>query len=176
MGSSRQGYNILLCRHVSCRVVSICPASAHTRFIRSTQFWGSSILSSQQDAVKSAQELGGGNVFSANVQGISLSTLTKNTVLAYKPGATPEETKGGLLIIKMDVEGAEYQVLKESAASGVLCDYIQKGNRVVMIVEFHNMSITDPAERKREKEGSAQAKQMLEECGVEFGKLQAFWA
>ena len=140
------------------------------------QFWGSSILSSQQDAQKSAKELGNGQVFSADVQGISLSTLVKNTVLPYKPNASDAEKKGGMLIIKMDVEGAEYQVLKEVANSGVLCDYIKMGNRVVMIVEFHNMSITDAQERRREKDGSAQAQEQLKECGVEFGKLQAFWA
>lgn len=132
-------------------------------------------MSSQQDAVKSAKELGDGEVFSAEVQGISLSTLTKKTVLAYKPGATREETTGGLLIIKMDVEGAEYQVLKEVASSGILCDYIEKGNRVVMIVEFHNMSITDPAERQREKAGANEAKQTLATCGVEFGNLHGSW-
>lgn len=132
-------------------------------------------MSSQQDAVKSAEELGSGQVFSADVQGISLSTLTKNTALAFKPAATTEETKGGLLIIKMDVEGAEYQVLKEVAASGVLCEYIQRGNRVVMIVEYHNMSITDPIERRREKTGANDAQTKLASCGVEFGKLHASW-
>jgi hypothetical protein len=132
-------------------------------------------LSSQQDAIKSAKELGNGTTFSADVQGITLSTLTKSTMLSYKPGATPDEQIGGLLIVKMDVEGAEYQVLKEVAASGVLCEYIAKGNRVVMIVEYHNMSITDANERRREKDGSNLAKKKLEDCGVEFGKLAAFW-
>jgi len=139
------------------------------------KFWGSSILSSQQDAVKSAKELGSGQVFSADVQGITLSTLAKRTALAYKPDATAEEQTGGLIIIKMDVEGAEYQVLKEVAASGVLCDLAKKGNRVVMIVEYHNMSITDAEERRREQSGVEEAKQKLAECGVSFGTLQAFW-
>ena len=133
-------------------------------------------MSSQQDAVKSANELGDGQVFSADVQGITLSSLTKSSVLAYKPGASPEETKGGLLIIKMDVEGAEYQVLKEVATTGLLCDYISKGNRVVMIVEFHNMSITNADERRREKAGANEAKATLAACGVEFGTLHAHWA
>ena len=146
------------------------------QLISLSQFWGSSILSSQQDAVKSAKELGNGQVFSADVRGISLSTLARSTLLPYKPDATPEESAGGLLIIKMDVEGAEYQVLKEIAASGLLCDYIQRGNRVVMIVEFHNMSITDPEERQREKAGADTAKQSLISCGVEFRNLQGFWA
>lgn len=96
-------------------------------------------------------------------------------MLPFKESATPEEQKGGLLIIKMDVEGAEYQVLKEAAMSGVLCDYVKRGNRVVLIVEFHNMSITDAQERKREKAGSAEAQNELTRCGVEFGRLQAHW-
>ena len=95
--------------------------------------------------------------------------------MAYKDGATADETKDGLLIVKMDVEGAEYQVLKEVAASGVLCDYIEKGNRGVMIVEFHNNSITDPKERSREKAGANEAKKKLASCGVEFGTLHAHW-
>jgi len=132
-------------------------------------------LSSQQDAVKSAKELGNGQVFSADVQGISLSTLVKRTALAYKPGATPEEETGGLFIIKMDVEGAEYQVLKEASASGVLCELVKKGNKVVMIVEYHHMSITDPTERRREQGGAEEAKQTLAQCGVVFGVLHAFW-
>jgi Methyltransferase FkbM domain len=80
------------------------------------------------------------------------------------------------LIIKMDVEGAEYQVLKEVAESGVLCEYAKLGNRVVFVVEYHNMSITDPREREREKDGHQAAVKKMEECGIEFQKLQAFWA
>lgn len=116
-----------------------------------------------------------GEVFAADVQGISLSQLVKNTMLPYKPTATEEEKSGGLLIIKMDVEGAEYQVLKEVAQAGVLCDYIKQGNRIYFIVEYHNMSITDPTERKREKAGADKAKETLQKCGVEFGNLQAMW-
>ena len=67
------------------------------------------------------------------------------------------------------------QVLKEVANSGILCDYVSMGNRVVLIVEFHNMSITDGDERRREKDGSAQARKKLETCGVEFGNLHAHW-
>jgi Methyltransferase FkbM domain len=126
--------------------------------------------------VKSAVQLGGGQVFSADVQGISLSNLVKRTSLAYKPDATPEEQTGGLIIVKMDVEGAEYQVLKEVAASGVLCDLAKQGNRIVMIVEYHNMSITNGDERRREKSGADVARKTLEECGIEFGNLQAYWA
>jgi Methyltransferase FkbM domain len=133
-------------------------------------------LSSQQDAVKSAKELNNGEVFSADVMGISLSSMVRNTALAFKEGVTDVDKQGGLLIIKMDVEGAEYQVLKEVAESGVLCEYAKMGNRVVFVVEYHNMSITDPKERKREKDGHQAAVKKMEECGIEFQKLQAFWA
>lgn len=133
-------------------------------------------MSSQQDAQKSAKALGNGEVFAAKVDGISLSTLVKSTMLPYQPGATDDDKKGGLLIVKMDVEGAEYQVLKEIAETGLMCEYVKMGNRVVMIVEYHNMSITDAKERNREKAGSQDARKTLEACGVEFGKLHAFWA
>jgi hypothetical protein len=96
--------------------------------------------------------------------------------MAFKEGVTEEDKHGGLLIIKMDVEGAEYQVLKEVAESGVLCEYIKLGNRVVFVVEYHNMSITDPTERKREKDGHQQAVEKMQQCGVDFQKLHAFWA
>ncbi|KAG7365545.1 methyltransferase FkbM domain containing protein [Nitzschia inconspicua] len=139
-------------------------------------FWGSSILSSQQDAVKSANELNKGQVFSADVMGISLSSMVKNTVLAFKEGVTDVDKQGGLLIIKMDVEGAEYQVLKEVAETGILCEYAKMGNRVVFVVEYHNMSITDPKERRREQNGHKEALEKLKQCGVDFQKLQAIWA
>ena len=105
-----------------------------------------------------------------------MTTLAKNTLLAFQPNASPKEIQGGFLIVKMDVEGAEYQVLKEVAGSGVLCDYVQKGNRVVMIVEFHDKTITDPKERRREKMGYQRAIKTLEGCGVQFEKLLGRWA
>ena len=146
------------------------------RILCASQFWGSSILSSQQDAVKSAKELNDGNVFSADVTGISLSTMVRSTMLALKENASPEEESGGILIVKIDVEGAEYQVLKEVAASGILCKLKELGNRVVLVVEYHNMSITNATERRREKDGHQEAIKKMEQCGVEFQKLSANWA
>lgn len=112
---------------------------------------------------------------SADVHGIALSTLVKNTMLPFKKDATDDEKQGGLLMVKIDVEGAEYQVVKEVASSGVLCEYVKMGNKVVLIVEYHHMSITDPKERAREKNGHLQAKKLLIECGVVFGDLKAHW-
>jgi hypothetical protein len=54
-------------------------------------------------------------------------------------------------------------------------DYIQMGNRVVMIVKFHNNSITDPEERRKERAGFGEAKNKLVQCGVEFGEVKAHW-
>ncbi len=97
-------------------------------------------------------------------------------MLALDEDASKENKKGGLLVVKMDVEGAEYQVLKEVAASGVLCKLKESGNRVVMVVEYHNMSITDKEERNREKNGHRDAIKKLKACGVEFENLAANWA
>ncbi len=133
------------------------------------QFWGSSILSSQQDAVKSGK-------VSADVQGITLSTIVESTMLAFDQEASKEDKSGGVLIVKMDVEGAEYQVLKEVASSGVLCKLKELGNRVAMVIEYHNMSITDREERNREKNGHKEALDKLKACGVEFENLGANWA
>jgi hypothetical protein len=38
------------------------------------------------------------------------------------------------------------------------------------------MSITDSEERRREKTGHREAIKELEECGLEFKGLSAFWA
>ena len=133
-------------------------------------------MSSQQDAVKTANELNGGQSITADVEGIRLTTLVKNTMLPFQPDATEDDKRGGQLIIKMDVEGAEYQIIKEIASSNVLCDYINMGNRVVMIVEMHHMSITDAKERMSQKSGFQQAKKKLEDCGVIFGNLHAYWS
>lgn len=97
-------------------------------------------------------------------------------MLALKEDVSPQDKSGGILIVKMDVEGAEYQVLKEVASSGVLCKLKELGNRVVLVVEYHNMSITDGEERRREKDGHRDAISKLEQCGVEFQKLHANWA
>lgn len=117
-----------------------------------------------------------GTAIAANVDGIRLSTLVQNTMLPFKPEATESDKRGGTLIVKMDVEGAEYLVIKELAKSNILCDYIKMGNKVVLIVEMHHNSITDPKERLRLHNNFRPAKKQLEDCGVEFGKLHAYWS
>lgn len=113
---------------------------------------------------------------SADVMGISLTTMVRSTMLALRDGASPEDQVGGLLIIKMDVEGAEYQIMKEVAASDVMCILIRMGNRVVFVVEYHDNFITDPDERAREQAGMDEAKKKMEDCGVEFKNMDPMWA
>ena len=132
-------------------------------------------MPSLQDAVKTAKELNNGNVFSADVNGITLTTVIESTMTALGEDPPAEDKTGGILIVKMDVEGAEYQVLKEVSSSGVLCKLTELGNKVVLVVEYHNMAITDPEERRREKAGHGDAVKKLKDCGVEFQKLAATW-
>jgi hypothetical protein len=95
----------------------------------------------------------------------------------FRPNATEEDSRGGSLIIKMDVEGAEYQVLREIYKSGILCDYIAKGNEVVMLVEFHgNEVILDDAEFKKLHAGTKKRLMTLRECGVRFENLDPTWS
>jgi hypothetical protein len=77
--------------------------------------------------------------------------------------------------VKMDVEGAEYAVLKEVANSGVLCDFVQMGNNATMIVEFHQQKIKDLVEREQAMNGIQIAKDKLKDCGVRFKRLPTYW-
>lgn len=116
-----------------------------------------------------------GTVVIANVSGISMSTLLKKTLQPFQPGLDPSFQEGGLLLVKMDVEGAEFALLKELAASGVLCQYVKLGNNVTLLVESHLHLIRDPNEKKTVLAGLKQAKEELRACGVRFRKLPDFW-
>lgn len=138
-------------------------------------FWGSSILESHQDVLKSANEGGTGTVSFAPVTGITLSTLMKRTLLAYSPIATPDEKSGGHLIVKVDIEGGEYALLEEASKSLLLCDFLNMGNTVDLIIEFHRMSIKDGSIRGPLLAGKAASIKKLEECGVKVKPLSASW-
>jgi hypothetical protein len=140
------------------------------------KFWGSSIVSSLLDARKTAEQNNGTAVV-ANVTGLTLGTLIRNTMAPFRLDATEEDSRGGNLIIKMDVEGAEYQVLREINKSGILCDYIAKGNEVVMLVEFHGKEvILDDTEFNKLHVGTKGRVKILKECGVRFENLDPKWS
>lgn len=82
-------------------------------------FWGSSVYNTHKDVVSS-----GGNT-GVPVMGITLTRLLKETVIP-----------GGHVMIKIDIEGGEYQLLEEAINSNILCDLIkEKGVKIDMLNE-----------------------------------------
>jgi hypothetical protein len=139
------------------------------------QFWGSSILDSLTDAKQTAA-MHGGKAVAANVTGINLSTLLRRTMAPFRNDAPTADKSGGKLVIKMDVEGAEYQVLKEVRNSGTLCEYVKAGNQVVMLVEFHTAKVIEnKTDFTKQKAGLKKARAELEACGVVFEKMGGNW-
>jgi hypothetical protein len=133
-------------------------------------------LDSLTDAKKTAEQKNNGTAVYATVTGLNLSTLLQRTLAPFRLDAREEDKTGGKLLIKMDVEGAEYQVVKEIAKTGLLCEYIARGNEVIMLVEFHtHRVIENKTDFKRQKAGHKKAKQTLEDCGVKFEDLAAGW-
>lgn len=115
-----------------------------------------------------------GTIVKAQVQGITLSTLLKKTLLAFYSSVETNRS-GGLLMIKMDVEGAEFSVLKELADSGVLCDYLKLGNEATLVVEFHQHLVKNEEEKQEAVDGLREAKEKLKNCGAKFRQLPNFW-
>jgi Methyltransferase FkbM domain len=110
-----------------------------------------------------------GTSIKTTVTGITLSTLLRNTLGRNIDGS------GGSLLIKMDVEGAEFGVLKEVAASNVLCEYARSGNNATLVVEFHQHLITDPDDKREALAGLKDAKDKLRRCGIKLRNLPDFW-
>lgn len=117
-----------------------------------------------------------GTMVKANVDGISLSTLLRKTLQPFRPGTfTTSKQSGGSLLVKMDIEGAEFGVLKELAASQILCEYTKMGNNATLVVEFHQHLIKDRSEKQAAVAGLKDAKEKLRNCGVKFRNLPNFW-
>jgi Methyltransferase FkbM domain len=95
-------------------------------------FWGSSIHAQHKDVKKSAARTTDQAPVAVNVTGITLTTLVRQTTL---------KQAGNHLLVKMDIEGAEFDVLGEAFDSGVLCDYAKAGVQVDMVVEFHGETV-----------------------------------
>ena len=110
-----------------------------------------------------------GTSIKTTVTGMTLSTLLRNTL------GRNIDRSGGSLLIKMDVEGAEFGVLKEVAASNVLCEYTRSGNNATLVVEFHQHLITDPDDKREALAGLKDAKDKLRRCGIKLRNLPDFW-
>ena len=132
-------------------------------------------MANHRDILSSAQ-LSNDTASYADVESLSISSLMRSTLLPFKPGATEGEKQGGHFIIKIDIEGAEFQVLKAEANGNVLCNYATLGNKVVVIMEFHEFAIPDKESRKKAMDGVKAAKKKLEDCGVVFVTLDPAWA
>jgi Methyltransferase FkbM domain len=90
-------------------------------------YWGSSTLSTHRDVQASANAEG--QVYQANVQGVTLTTLLKRHVL---------NEHGSHVLIKLDIEGSEYAVLNEAAESGILCELSSQAVQIDVMVEVHS--------------------------------------
>lgn len=120
-------------------------------------YWGSSLLVGHQDVRAS-------NATDVEVMGYTLPTLMKQT-LAEGPRSH--------LILKIDIEGGEYALLRQVADDGALCRFIARGGRVDAYVEFHSQRVTGPNPLAKHKKST---RQTLEACGVVFRNLAAWWA
>ena len=123
-------------------------------------FWGSSIVSSHKDS----QASGG---VSVDVAGVTLSAVLREKALF--------DEAGGVVVIKMDIEGGEYPMLAEAVESGVVCDYIRRGGEVRWMIEFHFNSLRGAKGYEKEKGQHQKNKQQLEDCGVQFSNAPAIW-
>lgn len=145
------------------------------QYSEKNHFWGSSVLQSMPDIRRTTRQ-NNGTVVKANVDGISLSTLLRKTLQPFRPGTfTTSKQSGGSLLVKMDIEGAEFGVLKELAASQILCEYTKMGNNATLVVEFHQHLIKDRSEKQAAVAGLKDAKEKLRNCGVKFRNLPNFW-
>ncbi len=132
------------------------------------------MLPSMRDVRRSQRE-NNGTLIKANVDGVSLSTLLQKTLKPFQPGVEHAFQTGGSLLVKMDIEGAEFGVLKELATSRVLCNYIRMGNNATLVIEFHQHLIKNPDDKDKAIAGLKDAKEQLRKCGVKFRNLPNFW-
>ena len=77
------------------------------------------------------------------MQGRTLTWLLENVLDGFgRTGHNNGYQSSGHLILKVDIEGGEYDVLKQLTQSDMLCEYT-KNNRVDLAVEFHKWVIED---------------------------------
>jgi hypothetical protein len=136
-------------------------------------FWGSSLLSSHADVQKSMHHPNTSSTpLTANVMGYTLDTLLNFTSIAFDPNASASARTGGHLLVKVDIEGGEYFLLRRAAETKFLCRYIAMGNTVDAYVEYHGPGTTGFSGASIE---TKKATQELADCGVRFRKLRGNW-
>ena len=121
-------------------------------------YWGSSILDSHVDVKKSGEKTG------VQVMGITLTTLLEKTV-----------APGGHVMMKIDIEGAEYQMLEEAVKSDIFCKLIKEmGVRVDVLMEFHHDSTIGSEEPRKRWEEVVKGEEAILKCGVNY-KVLSSW-
>lgn len=136
-------------------------------------FWGSSIMQGHQDVKKSMAEGEMEEPPSHDVMGYTITKLMEMTLVGLKEGATEEDKKGAHLLLKVDIEGGEYALTQEVVESNALCNFVKMGNTVDVVIETHSQRVTGPNPLAHQYGGW---KSSLQECGVTFRGLQAWWA
>ena len=75
-----------------------------------------------------------------------------------------KKSRGGHVLIKMDIEGGEFGVLEEAYQSDVLCQYAQAGVTINIILETHRPDVTGV--ENFDLQHWRQVQQGFKECGV----------
>lgn len=128
----------------------------------SRNFVGSSILSSHVDVTKGDKK--NGELIGVSVMGVTLTTLLEKTV-----------APGGHVMIKIDIEGAEYELLEEAVKSDIFCKLVQDmGVRVDIISEFHDDGTIGSTEPRQRWEQVIQGEQAIHNCGVNYKVIKSF--
>mmetsp|Transcript_23719 Transcript_23719/g.39228 ORF Transcript_23719/g.39228 Transcript_23719/m.39228 type:complete len:451 (+) Transcript_23719:54-1406(+) len=128
------------------------PTALYLDTINSKQnYWGSSIMETHRDVVRSNSKTG------VPVTGITLTRLLTETVLP-----------GGHVMIKIDIEGAEYALLEEAINSTIFCKLVKdQGVRIDMVNEFHHKRVTGTEELGK-RWIAMKGDKHITECGVQY--------
>ena len=63
-------------------------------------------------------------------------------------GVKKDKTNNRIIVVKMDVEGAEYPIIEEVVTSGIICEMTSHGVQFHLLLEYHwfahNFSPTSP--------------------------------
>jgi FkbM family methyltransferase len=115
-------------------------------------YWGSSLFKTHVDVQNS------GNITAVPVMGVTLTKLLEQTVMP-----------GGHVMIKIDVEGAEYAVLEEAIQSNIFCKLVKEmGVTVDIIMEEHSAKTLGNKEPRTRWESIIQGEKAIRACGVDL--------
>ena len=82
--------------------------------------------------------------FLARVPSFKLSDILTKMI----SGVKKDETNTRIIVVKMDVEGAEYPIIEEVVSSGIICKMTSHGVQFHLLLEYHwfahNFSPTSP--------------------------------